>query len=372
MRAGHECGRGAVSGTLLERAIGGDEDAFEELTAPHRRELELHCYRMLGSLQDAEDVLQETLIAAWRGLGEFERRASLRTWLYRIATNRCLNAIRDKGRRPPPAPDPPFAVPDATRHSDPHWLEPYPDDRLGWIADAQPGPAARYEAREAVELAFIAALQQLGDRQRAVLILRDVLGYHAEEVATMLGTSVESVKGALKRARATLASEHAAGRAGAGEGGHAGRTGQRTGEDALGPEAGRAAGRAGLTSERERELVDRFVAAFLADDVERIVELLTGEAWMTMPPATHEYQGPGLIGEFLAAIVAWRAGQTVRVVEGAANLQPALGTYREDPSTGLTTCTGVIVLGLSAEGIERMTWFLGPSYAPPLGLPAEL
>ena len=144
------------------------------------------------------------MLAAWRGLSNFEHRSSLRTWLYRIATNRCLNVLRDAGRRPQPVPAVPFEIPAPTRMSDPGWLEPYPDDRLGWLADSQPGPEARYESREAIELAFISALQRLPGRQRAVLVLRDVLGFHAAEAAAMLETSVEAVKSALKRARATI------------------------------------------------------------------------------------------------------------------------------------------------------------------------
>ena len=190
--------------TVLERASAGDELAFRELTEPFRRELEFHCYRMLGSVQDAEDVLQETMLAAWRALANFERRSSLRTWLYRIATNRCLNVLRDGGRRPRSVPPLTFEIPAPTRMSDSRWLEPYPDDRLGWLADSQPGPAARYESSEAIELAFISALQRLPGRQRAVLVLRDVLGFHAAETAAMLETSVEGVKSALKRARASL------------------------------------------------------------------------------------------------------------------------------------------------------------------------
>ncbi len=193
--------------TVLERASAGDDLAFRELTEPFRRELEFHCYRMLGSVQDAEDVLQETMLAAWHGLANFERRSSLRTWLYRIATNRCLNVLRDAGRRPRSIPPLIFEIPAPTRMSDPRWLEPYPDDRLGWVADSQPGPAARHESREAIELAFISALQRLPGRQRAVLVLRDVLGFHAAETAAMLETSVEGVKRALKRARATIEQE---------------------------------------------------------------------------------------------------------------------------------------------------------------------
>ena len=175
-----------VTTSVIERASRGDEAAFRELTEPLRGELEFHCYRMLGSLHDAEDVLQETMLAAWRSLPGFEHRSSLRTWLYRIATNRCLNALRDASRRPPTPPNPPFPIPNPTRTADPHWLEPYPEDRLGWLADHAPGPVARYETREAVEITFIAALQLLSGRQRAVLVLRDVLGFHADETAQPL------------------------------------------------------------------------------------------------------------------------------------------------------------------------------------------
>src|SRR5258707_2361357 len=190
--------------SLLTRAAQGEQEAFRELTDPHRRELQVHCYRILGSMQDAEDALQETLLGAWRGLERFEQRASLRAWLYRIATNRCLNALRDAGRRPPPPLDLPFDTPEPTRVGEPTWLQPYPDVLLEGIVDASPGPDARYETRETIELAFIAALQHLPPRQRAALVLRDVLGFHAVEVADMLDTSEDSVKSALKRARATL------------------------------------------------------------------------------------------------------------------------------------------------------------------------
>jgi RNA polymerase sigma-70 factor (TIGR02960 family) len=191
-----------MSEPVLARARAGDQQAFRELTDPHRRELQLHCYRMLGSVQDAEDALQETLLAAWRGLARFEGRASLRAWLYRIATNRCLNALRDSGRRPPPAPVAPFEPPEPTRRGEPTWLQPYPDLLLEGIAEASPGPAARYQAKEAIELAFVAGLQRLPPRQRAALVLRDVLGFPTAEAAAMLGSSEAAVKAALQRARA--------------------------------------------------------------------------------------------------------------------------------------------------------------------------
>src|SRR5688572_27722329 len=194
-----------VAADLISRARAGDGDAFRELTEPYRRELQVHCYRMLGSLQDAEDALQETLLAAWRGLREFEGRASLRTWLYRIATNRCLNVRRSAGRRPAKEWDvPSVEPPEPTRMGEVVWLEPMPDALLEGVIDAPAGPEARYEQTESISLAFVTALQILPPRQLAVLILRDVLGFRAHEVADMLDRSVESVKSALKRARASL------------------------------------------------------------------------------------------------------------------------------------------------------------------------
>jgi RNA polymerase sigma-70 factor (TIGR02960 family) len=192
-----------VSEDVLTRARGGDDAAFRELIDPYRLELRLHCYRILGSLQDAEDQLQETLLAAWRGLENFEGRASLRAWLYRIATNRCLNALRDRKRRPQEVPSM-VEPPEPTRMAEPVWLEPYPDVLLEGLADATPGPEVRYDTRESVGLAFVAALQHLPPRQRAALVLHDALGFRNAEVAEMLDTSEGSVKGALQRAHATV------------------------------------------------------------------------------------------------------------------------------------------------------------------------
>ena len=197
----------------LARAQRGDEDAFAQLTGPYRRELQLHCYRIVGSLQDAEDLLQETLLAAWRGLEQFEGRSSLRAWLYTIATNRCLNALRDRWRRPQPAPgDRPDVAHPPQSVAEIAWLQPYPDALLEGVVDAAPGPAARYEAKETVALAFVSGLQHLAPRQRAVLVLREVLGFHSDEVADMLGSSEASVNSALQRARATLEQRLPAGR----------------------------------------------------------------------------------------------------------------------------------------------------------------
>jgi RNA polymerase sigma-70 factor (ECF subfamily) len=327
------------------RAAQGDEEAFRELTDPHRRELQVHCYRILGSMQDAEDVLQETLLAAWHGLDRFEQRASLRAWLYRIATNRCLNALRDAGRRPPAPLDLPFDTPEPTRVGEPTWVEPYPDVLLEGILDASPGPDARYETRETVELAFITALQHLPPRQRAALVLRDVLGFHAAEVADMLDSSVDSVKSALKRARATL-------------------------EQCL-PPADR--NRSPLPDPPdERELVRRFADAFQADDINGIVALLTEDAWLTMPPTTLEYQGPLVIASFLRENVTWRRGQRYRLVPTRANTQPAFGCYRTDAHAPIAHATGLVVLTLEGERIAAITQFLDASILARFGLPRTL
>jgi RNA polymerase sigma-70 factor (TIGR02960 family) len=329
--------------TLFERASAGDELAFSELVEPFQRELEFHCYRMLGSVQDAEDALQETMLAAWRGLGSFEQRSSVRAWLYRIATNRCLNVLRDAGRRPPVAPAVPFEIPVPTRMSDPGWLGPYPDDRLGWLADSQPGPAARYESRETVEVAFISALQRLPGRQRAVLVLRDVLGFHAAETAAMLETSVEAVKSALKRARATIGQE-------------------------LGDPAQRIAPPPPASAD-ERRLVARFAEAFLAGDIDGMIALVNENAWFRMPPAPHEYHGPEAIGAFLAAVCEGHSGQSSRLIPTRSNGEPAFGTYYIGPSSGLAQHSGLLVLSLAGGRIAGLTWFLGAGYLERFDLP---
>jgi RNA polymerase sigma-70 factor (ECF subfamily) len=339
------CEDPVVSEQLLTRAAQGDEEAFRELTGPYRRELQFHCYRILGSMQDAEDALQEVMLRAWRGLGQFEQRASLRAWLYRIATNRCLDALRDADRRPPTSPEPPFDPPPPTRLAEPTWLEPYPDALLEGIVDASPGPEASYEIRETIELAFIAALQTLTPRQRAALVLRDALGFHTAEVATMLDTSEESVKGALKRARATL--ERSRG----------------------GPDRDRAP-LPGSAS--ERELVRRFADAWEADDIDGVVSVLTHDAWLTMPPSPLEYQGVDAIGSFLRELAAWRSGQHYRLVATRANTQPAFGVYRTDPHSPIAHARGLLVLTLAGNRITAITQFIDTSVLPRFGLPRTL
>jgi RNA polymerase sigma-70 factor, ECF subfamily len=334
-----------VDERLRKRARAGDEDAFSELTRPYRHELLFHCYRMLGSLQDAEDVLQETLLAAWRAIGGFEGRASLRSWLYRIATNRCLNALRDQSRRPPPPPAPPFAPPNPTGWAEPAWLEPYPDSLLEGVADADPGPHARYERREAVELAYVAGLQKLPARQRAAVVLRDALGFPTGDVARMLETSEAGVKSALQRARATLAQ----------------RSPAATLERAPTPR-----------SPTERRLVGRFAEAFLGGDVAGLVALLTDDAWLTMPPAPHEYQGHAAIGEFLRASFEYRGSRRVYLLPTRANGQPAFAVYVEDPEAGVARPGGMIVLTLRRGAIARITRFHLDHLYPRFGFPMEL
>jgi len=318
---------------LVESARRGDEQAFRELTDPYRRELQVHCYRMLGSVQDAEDVLQETLLAAWRGLASFEQRSSLRSWLYRIATNRCLNAARDSRRRP--AQLLPFDVPEPTRHGEVTWLQPYSDTLL------EPGPEQRYQTRESVELAFITGLQQLPPRQAAVLVLRDVLGYTTSDVAAMLDTSPVAVKAALQRARETLA------------------TRRRGANDPRPPAAG---------SAEELDLTRRFADAFTAGDVDGVVALLTDDAWLKMPPAPFEYQGKSAIGEFLRIVPAIRDHHEVQLVATRANTQPAFACYAVGRGEPQARATGMLVLTLSGANIIAITHFL-PDVFRHFGLP---
>jgi RNA polymerase sigma-70 factor, ECF subfamily len=328
---------------VLERARAGDGDAFRELTDPFRRELHLHCYRILGSVQDAEDVVQETLLAAWRGLEQFEGRASVRAWLYRIATNRCLNVLRGRRRRPKEVPAM-VEPPQPTRRSEPVWLEPYPDVLLDDLADSTPGPHARYETRETVALAFVTALQHLPPRQRAVLVLRDALGFSGAEVAGMLDTTAAAVKGALQRARATI-DEH-----------------MPTSELERAPAPG---------SRQERELVGRFASAYERGDVDTVIALLTDDAWVRMPPQPYEYQGHTAIAALLRDR-ATRRRAPLRLVPTRANGQPAFAAYLPDPHAAISHAYALIVLTLEGDRISAMTWFADLSVIPHFGLPRTL
>jgi RNA polymerase sigma-70 factor (TIGR02960 family) len=331
-----------VTEQTLARARAGDEDAFRELTEPYRRELQVHIYRIVGSAQDAEDLLQETFLAAWRGLGQFEERASVRAWLYRIATNRSLDALRSSRRRPEEERMP--QMPKPTRWNEPTWLEPYADVLLDGVADEAPGPEARYETKEAIALAFVVGLQHLPPQQRAVLVLRDVLGYRAGEVAEMLETSEASVNNLLRRARAAF-------------------------ETRL-PATGRE--RAPLpNSKLERDIVGRFAETVENGDIDGMLALLTEDAWVTMPPLPYAYQGHDAIGAFLRGS-AERRGAPMRLVATRANTQPAFGCYLPVPDTDVARAYALFVLTLEGAHISAITWFADSSVFPQFGLPRML
>src|SRR5436309_2955414 len=318
---------------LLEAARRGDEDAFAGLVELHRGELHAHCYRMLGSVHDAEDALQDALVRAWRGLPRFEARSSLRSWLYRIATNTCLDVIGKRPKRVLPIDYGPAADP----HDGPGeplvesvWVEPYPDERMG-VEDGFAAPEARYEQREAVELAFIAALQHLPARQRAVLILREVLGFSAREVAESLDTTAASVNSALQRARKTV-------------------------EERL-PEQSQQATLRALGDDGLRDVVDGYVEAWQRGDVEAVVSMLTEDASFTMPPLRTWFHGLDEIGIFLAggplsALWRWRP-LLVR-----ANGQPALAFYSWDDDEGCYMPFALNVLTLRGDRISDVTAFI--------------
>jgi RNA polymerase sigma-70 factor (TIGR02960 family) len=332
--------------TLLTQARSGDQDAFGALVEPHRRELQVHCYRILGSVQDAEDLVQEALLAAWRGLDNFDARSSLRTWLYKIATNRCLNHLRDIERRPPQLG---AGLVAPTRVGEPLWLEPYPDELLAGLADDAPGPEARLELREGVALAFVTGLQHLPPQQRAVLVLRDVLGFRAGEVAEMLESSEAAVTSALQRARATLET----------------RSGSVT--------AGRLRERAPLPdSATERALLARFVEAFESHDVPSLVELLTDDAVLTMPPQPAEWHGREAIGAFLDERFSGRGERRGQLIATRANGQPAFVYYARDASSPVRRYLGVFVLTLEGDQIVALTRFGDTAILPFFGLPLTL
>jgi RNA polymerase sigma-70 factor (TIGR02960 family) len=334
---------GMATADLISRARAGDGDAFRALTEPYRRELLVPCYRMLGSFQDAEDAVQDTLLAAWQGLGGFEGRASIRTWLYRIATNRCLNARRSASRRPAKEWDvPEVEPPEPTRLGEVVWLEPFPDALLEGAIDVPLGPEARYEQTESLSLAFVTALQVLPPREVAVLILRDVLGFHAREVADMVDSTVDSVNSALKRARASLQRRLPP-------------NGQR--ESPLAP-----------NSASEQALVERFVSAWESADLDALVALLTDDVFISMPPMPFEYEGRDVVARFCASI--FRSGRRFDLLRTRANGQPAFGAYLRAP-TGIRHGIGLYVLTLAGDRICAMTRFEN-SVLPWFGLPRSL
>jgi RNA polymerase sigma-70 factor (ECF subfamily) len=325
--------RAARERDLLEAARGGDEAAFQHLVEPHRGELHAHCYRMLGSVHDAEDALQEALLRAWRGLSRFEGRSSLRSWLYRIATNTSLNAIERRPRRVLPI--------DYGSPADPHdgpgeplvesvWVEPYPDEKLG-LEDGFAAPEARYEQRESVELAFIAALQHLPATQRAVLILREVLGFSARETAETLDTTTASVNSALQRARATV-------------------------NERL-PDQSQQATLRSLGDERLTEIVTGYVDAWQRGDVDAVVAMLTEDAAFAMPPLRTWFRGRDAIAVFLAGWPLsgeWRW----RPIRARANGQEALAFYSWDAKEESYLPFALNVLTLRGESVSEVNAFI--------------
>src|SRR5262245_15391423 len=322
--------------------MAADAEAFQRLVEPYRRELQLHCYRMLGSVQDAEDLVQETFLRAWRGFAAFEGRSSLRNWLYRIATNACLNALASRAvarRLLPEALGPPAGgPPDGGPASEGAWLEPYPDAALEGVPAVAPGPEARYEMHEAVQLAFVAAIQHRPPRQRAVLLLHDVLGWSAAETAGLLESTVPSVNSALQRARATLERRLPAGRPG------------------VPPEP----------DERQRALLERYVRTWEDRDLDGFVALLREDVILTMPPWPQWYAGRAAVRELFA----WVWEQTrFRVVRTAANRQPALAMYARGGGEPDWAAHAIQVLAIRDGAVAALTTFREPRLFPRFGLP---
>lgn len=326
-----------MNDALLRRAQSGDDEAFELLVAPHRRELLVHCYRSLGSLHDAEDVLQEVLVSAWRALDRFDGR-SLRAWLYRIATNRCLNHRRDESRRPQTArlPGQTEMMSGIANADDPWWLEPYPNALL---EDIERGPEARYNDRESIALSFVAGLQHLPPQQRAVLVLRDVLSFTAAESAEILDTTSTAVNSALIRARG-------------------GFRPNRSPESVPTPR-----------SMTENDVLERFVNAFQSGDLAGVVELLTEDSRLSMPPEPIQCNGSEAIITYLKARRFW--GPQLSLVPTRANGQPAFGYYLLDPTSNEFRANGLMVLTISEERISTLTRF-GGNVLPRFGLPSTL
>jgi RNA polymerase sigma-70 factor (ECF subfamily) len=331
---------------LMALAKRGDGDAFERLAEPHRTELRLHCYRMLGSIHDAEDMVQETLLRAWRGIAAFEERASLRGWLYRIATNVCLDAIerRDRQRRvlPDLTGEPFDRMPDADGALDIAWLEPYPDAALVGVPDSAPTPDVRYELREAVQLAFIAAIQYLPPRQRAALLLRDVLGWSASEVAKLLDASVASVNGALQRARAVIDARLPSRR-----------------QSLFTPTAS------------QREVLDRYLHAWERADVDAFVALLREDVVLSMPPWPNWYRGRSAVGSVFAWTARPGGNGPFRLLPTAANGQPAFAFYSRFGGD-VWRPHSIQVIELDGDSVASMTSFVTPTLFSAFGLSVRL
>ena len=331
---------------LLGPAQRGDRRAFQELAEPFRAEIQLHCYRMLGSLHDAEDLAQETFLRAWRGLAGFEGRSSFKNWLYRIATNACLNSIQSRKsarRRPLPQTEGPPAnrEPEGGPATEIAWLEPYPDTALAGVAEPEPGPDARYEMREAVQVAFIAAIQNLPPRQRAVLLLRDVLGWSAAETSGLLDTSVAAVNSALQRARATLARRFPDGRP----------------------------GRPGAPSDEQRVMLERYVRAWEHSDLDGFVALLKEDAILSMPPWREWYDGRDAIRRFFTSAFEVGGEGAFRLVPTAANGQSAFAQYTCGPEELECPRRVIQVLTFQDGAITALTFFTDPEVFAAFGLP---
>jgi RNA polymerase sigma-70 factor (ECF subfamily) len=333
-----------------ELAAARANQAFERLAEPFRREIKLHCYRMLGSVHEADDLVQETFLRAWRSFDSFEG-GSFRAWLYRIATNACLNALASRKSVQRLLPDQrlPATVtvqkPEGAPATDVAWLEPYPDANLEGIADDAPGPEARYASREAVELAFVAAIQQLPPRQRVALLLCDVLGWAAAEAATLLGGSTASVNSALQRARETLAKRYPDGR----------------------PQV------AARPNPAQQKLLDRYLQAWEGHDLDGFVALLKEDATYTMPPWLQWYTGREAIRSFFA--MAWKTCGGLRLVPTAANGQPAFAVYERTGADARWAAHSIHVLALEDEMISTLTLFVppvGPRLFDAFGLPLTL
>ncbi|MFL5758183.1 MAG: RNA polymerase subunit sigma-70 [Thermomicrobiales bacterium] len=330
----------------LAAAQAGDEHAFAALTRPLERELHVHCYRMLGTFDDADDAIQETLMRAWRQIDQFEPRAPFRAWLYRIATNVCLTMLTRRARR--------GEVLQSTfeggrsetgrdQGEDVH-LDPYPDLLLDELLPRPSSPEETIEQEESVELAFIAAVQLLTPRQRAVLLLRDVIGYSVAEVASMLATSVAGINSTLQRARTTLEQERTAARVT--------RPHSRT------------------TYETEQALVQRLVAAWHTADIPSLVAILTEEAVFTMPPQPARYVGRGEIGKFLATVPGSGRLDRFRLVPIRANRQPAFAVYYRNSDDGAYEAHAILVIAIEGDAIASLTRFTNPGLFRRFGLPA--